>query len=105
MAKAEQERERAEYWWNETGLMDAAVEAVARTPFIDAQALCGGPGGGDEECGRGEQWPRQGRFLYEERGPSYYTRIPPPPLLLESYYMALLAAATRAFGPAVRYKN
>lgn len=35
--------------------MDAAVEAVARAPFIDAQALRGGPGGGGEECGRGEQ--------------------------------------------------
>lgn len=78
MSKVEQERERPEYWWNETGLMDAAVEAVARAPFIDAQALRGGPGGGGEECGRGEQWPRQGRFLYEKRGPSYYTRIPLP---------------------------
>lgn len=41
-----------------------------------------GRGRGGEECGCGEQWPRQGRFLYEQRGPSYYSRSPRLPLSL-----------------------
>lgn len=77
--------------------------AVAREPFIDAQApLHSGAGGAGEECGRGEQWPRQGRFLYEKRGPSSYYSIPPP---APSPYYMVPSASTRAFRPEVRYKN
>lgn len=50
---------------------------VARAQFIDAQ--CGrGAGGGGAECGRCEQWPRQGRFLYEKHGRRTTANIPSP---------------------------